>query len=60
MTYAGIDTTIFTAHSTSHASTSAATWTSSSATFARFYDLPLCSEQNFAQSILNNSNVNNT
>lgn len=62
----GIDTTIFSAHSTRHASTSAASrkgvsldvirktagWSSNSDTFARFYDRPLRTQGLFAKAIL--------
>ncbi|CAH1975523.1 unnamed protein product [Acanthoscelides obtectus] len=62
----GIDTSIFTAHSTRHASTSAAVnrginidtirntagWTSSSNVFARFYNRPVKNTDNFADAIL--------
>lgn len=61
----GVDVTIFTAHSTLHASTSAAHaagisidtirktagWTESSSTFTRFYHRNLVNEENFASSI---------
>lgn len=66
----GIDTTIFTAHSTRHASTSAAHrfgvsidtirstagWSGTSSVFARFYQRQLVdsNEGNFALSVLNN------
>lgn len=64
----GIDTTIFSAYSTRHASTSAAKragvsidtirltagWTKDSTTFTKFYDLKIVEDQNaFARSILN-------
>lgn len=62
----GLDTSIFTAHSTRHASTSAAArqgvsmdvirlaagWTSRSKTFANFYQRPLVKNSNFAQAVL--------
>lgn len=61
----GIDTSIFKAHSTRHAVTSAALrkgvsvqaikktagWTESSKTFAKFYNRPLCGPDNFLESI---------
>uniref|UniRef100_A0ABD2WDB4 Tyr recombinase domain-containing protein n=1 Tax=Trichogramma kaykai TaxID=54128 RepID=A0ABD2WDB4_9HYME len=65
----GVDTSVFTAHSTRHASTSKANrrgvdieqirktagWTQSSNTFARFYNRELAADNNdFALSILNN------
>lgn len=65
----GIDTLVFSAHSTRHASTSAAKrlgvdievirktagWTKNSATFAKFYDRNIISDrQEFALSILEN------
>ena len=71
MTSAGLNTEIFTAHSTRHAATSkakrcdvsldtirkTASWTPTSATFARFYDRPLHEDRNtFATSILENRN----
>lgn len=64
----GVDTNIFSAHSTRHASTSAAKrkginidvirksagWTEKSATFSRFYDRPLVQNSKvFGQAILN-------
>ena len=64
----GIDTNVFTAHSTRHASTSAANrngidintirktagWTDNSLTFVKFYNLPLSSnEYDFANAIYN-------
>ena len=64
----GLDISIFSAHSTRHASTStarksdvdlnvifrAAGWTSQSSTFARFYDLPIAPDfSSFAESIYN-------
>lgn len=66
----GIDTSIFSAHSTRHASTSKAKslgvdlglirktagWSENSVTFAKFYDRKIISDkQKFALSILNNS-----
>lgn len=65
----GIDTSIFTAHSTRHAATSAAArrgvsieiirntagWTSSSQVFANFYNRPLASSEGFGDAILANS-----
>lgn len=62
----GIDTTIFKAHSTRHASTSkafnqrislevirkTAGWTQTSSTFANFYNRPLSQEQLFSNTIL--------
>lgn len=67
LTESGIDTQMFSAHSTRHASTSAALrkgtsideifktagWTQKSSTFARFYNRPLL-KQSFASSILDN------
>lgn len=65
---AGLNTDIFTAHSTRHASTSAAkrnginldtirkrsSWTENSSTFAKFYDRPLGEPQDvFAKAIVN-------
>lgn len=61
----GVDVTMFSAHSTRHASTSAARsagvsletirktagWTSTSETFARFYNRPLVDESSFARSV---------
>ncbi|KAI8432501.1 hypothetical protein MSG28_004882 [Choristoneura fumiferana] len=69
---AGIDTSMFTAYSTRHASTSAAKrsgisielirktagWTSSSSTFARFYNRPLIEDSTFFSSAICNS-INN-
>lgn len=65
---AGIDTTIFSAHSTRHASTSLAAnkgisldeirrtagWTKSSEVFARFYNCPIVKDPLFCSTILNN------
>ncbi|CAG9118500.1 unnamed protein product [Plutella xylostella] len=65
----GVDTTVFGAHSTRHASTSAASsagislnvirrtasWTKTSETFARFYKRPISDESDFAKSILGNN-----
>uniref|UniRef100_A0A0A9XK12 Recombinase cre n=5 Tax=Lygus hesperus TaxID=30085 RepID=A0A0A9XK12_LYGHE len=62
----GLDTKIFSAHSTRHASTSAAArkgvsldiirraagWTVKSSTFANFYNLPLLKSDDFAMTIL--------
>ena len=62
----GIDTNIFSAHSTRHASTSAASrngvsiesirkaagWTESSSVFARFYNRPIIDKCSFANSIM--------
>lgn len=62
----GIDTSLFTAHSTRHAATSAAVnrginidtirntagWTASSDVFAKFYNRPLMTPHNFANAIL--------
>lgn len=62
----GLDTSIFTAHSTRHASTSAAArkgvnmdvirlaagWTDKSKTFANFYQRPLIRKSNFAKAVL--------
>lgn len=62
----GIDTSIFKAHSTRHAATSTAArlgvsfdvirrsagWTERSKTFAKFYQRPLCNNDNFAISVL--------
>lgn len=65
----GLDTKIFSAHSTRHASTSAAKrkrvsidvikntagWTSNSQTFAKFYDRPIVTDKEiFARAILDN------
>ncbi|KAI8437968.1 hypothetical protein MSG28_010630 [Choristoneura fumiferana] len=61
----GVDVTMFSAHSTRHAATSAAraagvavdvirktaTWTSSSLTFARFYNRPVIDDSEFARSV---------
>lgn len=63
LSQSGIDTTVFTGYSTRHASTSAAYrngvtlelikrtagWSDSSATFARFYNLPLRKPTNFVK-----------
>lgn len=63
----GIDTSLFTAHSTRHASTSAAFrkgvnvemirkaagWSKESEVFARFYNRPLIETSNFANAIIN-------
>lgn len=63
----GLDTTIFTAHSTRHASTSAAArqgvsvdtirlaagWRKNSETFARFYQRPILHKRDFAHAVLN-------
>lgn len=62
----GLDTSIFTAHSTRHASTSAAArsgvsmdvirlaagWSQNSETFANFYQRPIVKDSNFAQAAL--------
>lgn len=62
----GLDTTQFTAHSTRHASTSAAArkgisydvirlaagWTEKSSTFARFYNRPIVTQSDFATAVL--------
>lgn len=62
----GIDTKIFTAHSTRHAATSAAArnginietirktagWTEKSTVFTRFYNRPLAASRNFASAVL--------
>lgn len=68
----GIDTSVFCAHSTRHAATSAAKrhginldiirktagWTNSSSTFARFYNREIINDDNqFALSILSNSSL---
>ena len=64
----GIDCSIFSGHSTRHSSTSAALraginietirktagWTSSSQTFANFYNLPIVDKSAFARAIINN------
>ena len=69
---AGIDISIFTAHSTRHAATSAAfkngvaidvikkaaCWTNNSAVFAKHYNLPLSSNTNVLSSLLKLSNNN--
>lgn len=61
----GVDTTLFRAHSTRHASTSAANaagvsidiirktagWTSSSYTFAKFYNRPIVDASEYARSV---------
>lgn len=66
----GVNVTIFSAHSTRHASTSAAAsagvcidtirktagWSTSSMTFARFYNRPVTDEGNFARSVCAISN----
>lgn len=66
LTRCGIDTTIFTAHSTRHASTSLAKlkgvnvdlirsmagWSESSQTFARFYDRPVMDRFSYAKTLL--------
>lgn len=66
---AGIDTEIFSAHSTRHAATSCANrkglnidlikitagWTQRSNTFAKFYNLPLQEETNFASCIISDN-----
>lgn len=63
----GLDTSIFTAHSTRHAATSAAArngvsldlirntagWSSASKVFATFYNKPLLSNESFARTIIN-------
>ncbi|XP_046973893.1 uncharacterized protein LOC124540411 [Vanessa cardui] len=74
---AGVDVSVFSAHSTRHASTSAAAstgvsidvirkaagWSSSSQTFARFYNRPILDEGVFARSVcsltINNEHTNN-
>lgn len=67
----GVDVAAFGAHSTRHASTSAAAaagvsidnirkaagWTNTSQVFAKFYNRPIVMDNNFAQSILQNVNV---
>lgn len=66
LTESGINTTIFSSHSTRHASTSTAKsrgisldiirqtagWTGTSQTFANFYNRPIISDPNFANTIL--------
>lgn len=66
LTKCGIDTTIFSAHSTRHASSSAAFrkgvsldvikrtagWSNSSSTFAKFYNRPIRTSNNFECSVL--------
>ena len=68
----GVDVTVFSAHSTRHASTSAAAsagvcidtirktagWSSSSQTFARFYNRPLIDDGVFARSVCAISDLN--
>lgn len=63
----GLDTTLFTAHTTRHASTSAAArngvsydtirlaagWTKKSSAFAQFYNRPIKEDSNFAVTVLN-------
>ncbi|KYB24806.1 hypothetical protein TcasGA2_TC032277 [Tribolium castaneum] len=63
---AGINTSIFSAHSTRHASSSAALrkgisldvihktagWSEKSQTFAKTYNLPLAAENDFAKAIM--------
>lgn len=63
---AGVDTSVFSAHSTRHAATSCANrkglninlikttagWTQKSQNFAKFYNLPLMEQDNFANCIL--------
>lgn len=71
LTEAGIDTSVFTAHSTRHAATSAANraglnidlirktagWSNDSATFARFYNRPLSEDPlEFSNTICNSIN----
>lgn len=67
----GIDTSMFTAHSTRHAATSyactrgisldvirsTAGWSNESRTFARFYNRPIVDKNAFARSILAGSDV---
>lgn len=67
----GIDVSAFSAHSTRHAATSAASlagvsidtirktagWSSSSNSFARFYNRPIVNESNFAQSVCLSSTI---
>lgn len=64
----GVDVSVFSAHSTRHASTTAASsagisleiirktagWTKTSETFANFYQRPICNNGDFARSILCN------
>ena len=66
LTESGIDTTIFSAHSTRHASTSAAAlkgisldviqntagWTERSSVFARFYHRPIINDREFAAAVI--------
>lgn len=66
----GVDVTAFSAHSTRHAATSAASasglpldairkaagWTSTSQTFAKFYHRPVVDRGNFARSVLQTDN----
>lgn len=72
LTKSGIDTSHFTAHSTRHASTSAAArkgisydtirlaagWSEKSKTFANFYQRPLIPNKDFAQSVLSTNSTN--
>lgn len=65
----GIDITVFSAHSTRHATTSAAYkkgvnidvirrtagWTGESTTFARFYNRPIINNNIFAETVLGNT-----
>lgn len=69
----GVDVSVFSAHSTRHAATSAAAahgvcidtirktagWTSSSQTFARFYNRPITDNSAFARSVCSVSNIEN-
>lgn len=67
----GVDVSVYSAHSTRHAATSAAAaagvsvdvirktagWTDRSNTFARFYNRPLIDQNNFASSVCLSSNI---
>lgn len=69
MAESGIDISIFSAHSTRHASTSAAYrkgvniddirraagWTGESTTFGRFYNRPIINNRSFSEAIFNNN-----
>lgn len=73
LTKSGVDTSVFAAHSTRHASTSAASlagvnietirktagWTSSSNSFARFYNRTIVNEGEFARSVCLQSDAQN-
>lgn len=71
LTESGIDTSFFKAHSTRHASSSAAKrqgvsvdiifqtagWTKKSLAFTKFYDRPLLNENTFAKAVILNNNI---